>query len=139
MFAEFELWCSEQTRQGKPLTADSLCEKYAELNRQYYGEDIVPDPEIALEWARIPHFFYNFYVYQYATGFASAVALSQRILREGQPAVDDYLRFLSGGCSADPVTLLQGAGVDLSTPAPVADALGYFDSLLDEMESLLAH
>ena len=138
MFAEFELWCSEQTRQGKALTADSLCEKYAELNRLYYGDEIVADPEIALEWARIPHFYYNLYVYQYATGFASAVALSQRILREGEPAVADYLHFLSGGCSADPVTLLKGAGVDLSTPAPVASALEYFNTLLDEMEALLA-
>ena len=138
MFAEFELWCSEQVRQGKALTADGLCAKYAELNRLYYGDDIVADPEIALEWARIPHFYYNFYVYQYATGFASAVALSQRILREGQPAVDDYLHFLSGGCSADPVTLLQGAGVDLSTPAPVDDALRYFDTLLGEMEALMS-
>ena len=76
-------------------------------------------------------------MYQYATGFASAVALSRRILREGQPAVEDYLRFLSGGCSADPVTLLQGAGVDLSTPAPIDDALQYFSRLLDEMESLM--
>ena len=137
MFAEFELWCSEQTRQGNALTADALCTKYAELNRLYYGEDIEADPEIALEWARIPHFYYNFYVYQYATGFASAVALSRRILREGQPAVEDYLRFLSGGCSADPVTLLQGAGVDLSTPAPIDDALQYFSRLLDELESLM--
>lgn len=138
MFAEFELWCSEQTRQGKALTADGLCEKYAELNRQYYGDEIVPDPEIALEWARIPHFYYNFYVYQYATGFACAVALSQRILREGEPAVRDYLHFLSGGCSADPVTLLQGAGVDLSTPAPIDAALEFCDKLLDEMQALLA-
>ena len=138
MFAEFELWCSEQTRQGKALTADGLCEKYAELNRQYYGDEIVPDPEIALEWARIPHFYYNFYVYQYATGFACAVALSQRILREGEPAVRDYLHFLSGGCSADPVTLLQGAGVDLSTPAPIDAALDFCDKLLDEMQALLA-
>ena len=137
MFAEFELWCSEQTQQGRALTADTLCAKYGELNRLYYGEDIEADPEIALEWARIPHFYYNFYVYQYATGFASAVALSQRILKEGKPAVDDYLRFLSGGCSSDPVTLLQGAGVDLSTPAPISDALRYFDHLLGEMESLL--
>ncbi len=138
MFAEFELWCSEQTRQGRALTAESLCEKYGELNRQYYGEDIEADPEIALEWARIPHFYYDFYVYQYATGFASAVALSQRILSEGQPAVDDYLHFLSGGCSADPVSLLRGAGVDLSTPAPIAEALEYFDRLIAEMEGLMA-
>ena len=138
MFAEFELWCSEQTRKGEALTAEALCEKYAELNRQYYGEDIEPDPEIALEWARIPHFYYNFYVYQYATGFSCAIALSQRILREGKPAVDDYLRFLSGGCSADPVSLLRGAGVDIASPAPVSDALKLFDQLIGEMEELTA-
>ena len=94
------------------------------------------DPEIALEWARIPHFYYDFYVYQYATGYAAAIALSQRILREGQPAVDDYLHFLSGGCSADPVTLLRGAGVDMASPAPVADALTLFGTLVDELEAL---
>ncbi len=138
MFAEFELWCSEQTRKGEALTAEALCAKYGELNRQYYGEDIEPDPEIALEWARIPHFYYDFYVYQYATGFACAIALSQRILREGKPAVEDYLRFLSGGCSTDPVSLLKGAGVDISTPAPVNDALKLFDSLIAEMEKLTA-
>ena len=138
MFAEFELWCSEQTRKGEALTAEALCAKYGELNRQYYGEDIEPDPEIALEWARIPHFYYNFYVYQYATGFACAIALSQRILREGKPAVDDYIRFLSGGCSSDPVSLLRGAGVDISTPAPVNEALKLFDKLIGEMEELTA-
>ena len=137
MFAEFELWCSEQTRKGQPLTAESLNEKYAQLNRLYYGEDIEPDPEIALEWARIPHFYYNFYVYQYATGFTSAIALSQRILKEGRPAVEDYLRFLSGGCSADPVSLLKGAGVDISSPAPIVDALKLFDTLIGEMEQLM--
>ena len=137
MFAEFELWCSEQTRKGQPLTAEALNEKYAQLNALYYGEDIEPDPEIALEWARIPHFYYNFYVYQYATGFASAIALSQRILKEGRPAVEDYLRFLSGGCSADPVSLLRGAGVDISSPAPIVDALKLFDTLIGEMEGLM--
>ena len=137
MFAEFELWCSEQTRKGQPLTAEALNEKYAQLNALYYGEDIEPDPEIALEWARIPHFYYNFYVYQYATGFASAIALSQRILKEGRPAVEDYLRFLSGGCSADPVSLLRGAGVDISTPAPIVDALKLFDTLIGEIEELM--
>ena len=137
MFAEFELWCSEQTRKGQPLTAESLNEKYAQLNRLYYGEDIEADPEIALEWARIPHFYYNFYVYQYATGFTSAIALSQRILKEGRPAVEDYLRFLSGGCSADPVSLLKGAGVDISSPAPIVDALKLFDTLIGEMEQLM--
>lgn len=137
MFAEFELWCSEQTRQGRALTAEALCTRYAELNRLYYGDDIAADPEIALEWSRIPHFYYNFYVYQYATGFAAAVALSGRILSQGAPAVRDYLNFLGGGCSADPVTLLRGAGVDLSTPAPIDEALTCFDGLLTEMESLL--
>ena len=138
MFAEFELWCSEQTRKGEALMAEALCEKYSALNRDYYGEAIVPDPEIALEWARIPHFYYDFYVYQYATGYAAAIALSQRILKEGRPAVEDYLRFLSGGCSADPVTLLRGAGVDMASPAPVADALELFDRLTGELETLLA-
>ena len=93
-------------------------------DRLYYGDDIVADPEIALEWARIPPLLLQFLCISVRTGFASAVALSQRILREGQPAVDDYLHFQSGGCSADPVTLLQGAGVDLSTPAPIDDACG---------------
>lgn len=137
MFAEFELWCSEQTRQGIPLTAESLSVKYQQLNRDYYGEDIVLDPEIALEWARIPHFYYNFYVYQYATGYAAAIALSQRILKEGAPAVKDYLSFLSKGCSADPVTLLHGAGVDMASPEPVTAALKLFDSLVTELETLL--
>ena len=138
MFAEFELWCSQQVQQGMPLTAESLCQKYGDLNREYYGEDVVLDPEIALEWARIPHFYMNFYVYQYATGFSAAIALSQRILKEGAPAVQDYLGFLSGGCSTDPVSLLKGAGVDMSTPAPVRDALQLFESLIGEMETLMA-
>ena len=106
MFAEFELWCSQQVQQGMPLTAQALNQKYGQLNQEYYGDAIVPDPEISLEWARIPHFYRNFYVYQYATGFSAAIALSQRILKEGAPAVKDYLGFLSGGCSADPVSLL---------------------------------
>lgn len=136
MFAEFELWCSEQTRNGQALTAETLSAKYRELNRDYYGEDIVLDDEIALEWARIPHFYYDFYVYQYATGFSAAIALSQRILQEGKPAVDDYLRFLSGGCAADPVTLLRGAGVDMASPEPVCNALQLFDQLTDELNHL---
>lgn len=138
MFAEFELWCSEQTRLGHPLTAEALSAKYQQLNHDYYGEDIVLDPEIALEWARIPHFYYNFYVYQYATGYAAAIALSQRILKEGEPAVQDYLSFLSKGCSADPVSLLRGAGVDMASPTPVNNALELFGKLVSELESLLA-
>ena len=95
------------------------------------------DDRIALEWARIPHFYYNFYVFQYATGYAAAIALSRRILREGESAVRDYLNFLSGGCSKSPVELLKGAGVDMTTPEPVNQALALFDTLLTEMEELM--
>src|SRR5699024_12800908 len=123
---------------GETLTDDYLKAMYLQLNKDYYGEETVVDEEIALEWARIPHFYRNFYVYQYATGFSAAIALSQRILREGAPAVKDYLHFLSGGCSTDPVSLLKGAGVDMSTPAPVDDALKLFESLIGEMETLMA-
>ena len=137
MFAEFELWCSQQIAQGNALTAETLSTKYRQLNRDYYGEDIVLDDEIALEWARIPHFYYDFYVYQYATGYAAAIALSQRILEQGQPAVQDYLAFLSSGCSADPISLLRKAGVDMASPAQVASALTLFDSLVSELEALL--
>ena len=97
---------------------------------------MVVDDEIALEWARIPHFYYNYYVFQYATGYSAAIALSRRILRDGDSAVRDYLGFLSGGCSKSPIDLLKGAGVDMTSPAPVNDALALFGSLLDEMEKL---
>ena len=90
-----------------------------------------------MEWARIPHFYYNYYVFQYATGYAAAIALSRRILREGEPAVQDYLNFLSGGCSRSPIDLLKGAGVDMASPEPVNQALALFDKLLDEMEALM--
>ncbi len=138
MFAEFELWCSEQIRTGQALTADALSAKYSALNREYYGEEIILDEQIALEWARIPHFYYDFYVYQYATGFSAAIALSERILKAGAPAVQDYLNFLSGGSSKDPVALLRGAGVDMSTPAPIEAALRQFGTLVDELEALTA-
>ena len=136
MFAEFELKINEKTENGESLTADALCELYRELNLKYYGEDIVIDSELDMEWARIPHFYYNYYVYQYATGFSAAIALSQRILSEGESAVKDYIGFLSGGCSKDPISLLKGAGVDMNTAKPVNDALKLFNELLDEMEAL---
>ena len=136
MFAEFELWCSEKVKNGEALTADALDEKYAVLNKQYYGEEIHLDNEIALEWARIPHFYYDFYVYQYATGFSAAIALSQRILKEGKPAVDDYLKFLSGGCSSDPVSLLKIAGIDMNSSEPINNALKLFKALTDELNTL---
>jgi len=137
MFAEFELLINEKTESGESLTAEVMCELYRELNLKYYGEDIIIDRELDMEWARIPHFFYNYYVYQYATGFSAAIALSQRILNEGESAVRDYIGFLSGGCSSDPITLLKGAGVDMTTAQPVNDALKLFNSLLDEMEELM--
>ena len=138
MFAEFELRVNEMTQRGEGTTAEALCALYKDLNVQYFGPDMIVDDEIALEWARIPHFYYDYYVYQYATGYAAAIALSRRILREGEPAVRDYIGFLSGGCSADPVTLLRGAGVDMASPAPVEDATRLFDELIGEMEALLA-
>ena len=138
MFAEFELKINELAQQGQGITADRCCEIYRKLNEDYFGKDIVVDDQIALEWARIPHFYYNYYVYQYATGYAAAIAISRRILKEGQPAVDDYFKFLSGGCSMPPIDLLKLAGVDLSTPAPIHQALELFDQLIDQLDELLA-
>ncbi len=136
MFAEFERNIGRMVQSGETLTADVLCAEYRRLNELYFGPDMVVDDEIALEWARIPHFYYNYYVFQYATGYAAAIALSRRILREGEPAVKDYLGFLSGGCSKSPIDLLRGAGVDMTSPEPVAQALALFGELLDEMEAL---
>ena len=136
MFAEFELWMGQQSEAGETLTADALCAKYLELNRLYFGPDMVSDPQIALEWARIPHFFYDYYVFQYATGFSAAVAIAQRILSEGEPAVRDYKRFLSGGSSADPISLLKLAGVDMGKPETVNAGLKLFGELVEEMEEL---
>ena len=122
---------------GEGLTAEALSALYRKLNEDYFGPEMVVDNQIALEWARIPHFYYDYYVYQYATGYAAAIALSQRILNEGAPAVADYLGFLSGGCSKPPIELLRGAGVDMATPAPVDAALGYFAELIEELEGLV--
>ena len=136
MFAEFELAVNQMTERGEGLTADALCEKYRQLNADYFGPDIVVDDEISLEWARIPHLYYNYYVYQYSTGYAAAIALSQKILQEGKPAVERYLNFLKGGSSKPPIELLRGAGVDMATAQPIDDALKLFDSLIDEMDEL---
>ena len=136
MFAEFEREMGRMSEAGEALTADILCEKYLELNRLYFGPDMISDDRIALEWARIPHFFYNYYVFQYATGFSAAVAIADRILAEGESAVRDYKKFLSSGSSTDPIGLLKIAGVDMSTPEPVNSALSLFGELLDEMEKL---
>ena len=137
MFAEFERELGRMAERGETLTADALDEKYLALNRLYFGPDMVSDPQIALEWARIPHFYYNYYVFQYATGFSAAVALADRILREGASAVADYKRFLSGGSSADPIALLKLAGVDMGSPAPIHAALSLFGELVNELDALL--
>ena len=137
MFAEFELKAHQMAEAGQTLTAKALNEMYLQLNKDYFGEGTVVDEDIAIEWARIPHFYRHFYVYQYSTGFSAAMALSRRILTEGDPAVRDYLKFLSGGCSTDPISLLKIAGVDMSTPDPVNSALEQFGELISELEALV--
>ncbi len=137
MFAEFEKMTHSVVEKGGALTADNLSEMYRDLNQVYYGSDVVLDPEIALEWARIPHFYNAFYVYKYATGFSAAIAFARAILEEGEPAVTRYLEFLSGGSSDYPIELLRKAGVDMETPAPVRDALKVFAELVGRLEELL--
>lgn len=138
MFAEFELKMSELIQKGESVNSETACSVYYDLLKLYFGEDIVIDSQLKLEWARIPHFYYNFYVYQYATGFSAAIALSQKMLKEGEPAVKAYKeKFLSAGCSKDPVAILKDAGVDMSTKAPIEEALNLFDGLIDEMEELM--
>lgn len=137
MFAEFEKTAHDYCAQGKPLTAEALSQMYLELNQKYFGPDMEKDEEIAYEWMRIPHFYTPFYVYQYATGYSAAVALSAKILKEGKPAVDAYMSFLKGGESKDPIDLLKMAGVDMTTEKPVADALASFGELVAELEALV--
>ena len=136
MFAEFELELGKMAENAETLTADALCAKYLELNKLYFGPDMVSDDEISLEWARIPHFFYNYYVFQYATGFSAAVAIAEKILSEGEPAVKAYKKFLSSGSSKDPISLLRIAGVDMSTPDPVNRGLKLFGELIDEITEI---
>ncbi len=137
MFAEFEQQIHSRAEQGEALTADTLSAMYRALNEKYYGGEAVIDELIDIEWARIPHFYYNFYVYQYATGISAASALVQQILREGKPAVDRYLKFLSSGSSDYSIKLLKIAGVDMTSPEPVRQALQLFESHLTQMEELL--
>lgn len=136
MFAEFEKITHQEVENGGALTTDWLSESYLDLNRQYYGEETVIDPEIALEWSRIPHFYTGFYVYKYATGYAAAIALSRGILEQGQEARQRYMEFLKGGDSDYPLNLLRKAGVDMESPAPVQAALDVFKQLIDELAEL---
>ncbi|WP_252502449.1 oligoendopeptidase F [Sporosarcina sp. Marseille-Q4943] len=138
MFAEFEHLIHQLDQHGVALTADKLSEEYFELNKKYFGDAVEDDEEIALEWARIPHFYYNYYVYQYATGFSAAVALSHQILTEGQPAVDRYINhFLKAGSSDYPIEVLKKAGVDMTSSQPIEEACRVFGERLNELEELL--
>lgn len=137
MFAEFEKAIHEKVEQGEALNAQELSDIYYGLNKKYFGEAVTIDEDIAMEWSRIPHFYSSFYVYKYATGFSSATAIAEKILTEGKPAVDKYLEFLKSGGSNYPLELLKIAGVDLSTPQPIQDALDVFEKTMDELEELL--
>ncbi len=137
MFAEFEKTIHSKVESGEALTSQNFSDIYGELNNKYYGCETVIDDDIRIEWARIPHFYSSFYVYKYATGFSAATALSQQILNEGKPAVDRYINFLSSGGSDYPLELLKKAGVDLSQPKPVQDAMDVFEKTLNELEELL--
>ena len=137
MFAEFEKITHQMLESGQSLTADKICSIYHDLNVRYFGPDMEVDELIDMEWARIPHFYRPFYVYQYATGFSAAIALSQKILTEGAPAVEAYMSFLQGGGSKDPIDLLKMAGVDMNEKAPIMSAMKVFDDLVSRMEELL--
>lgn len=137
LFAEFERDVNKASARGEGMGADALSERYAQLNELYYGSAVTLDDEIAHEWERIPHFYYNYYVYVYATSFAAAVALSKRILTGDATARDRYLAFLSGGSSKPPIELLAGAGVDMASGAVVDEALNTFSQTVDELEGLL--
>ncbi|WP_243385705.1 oligoendopeptidase F [Bacillus kexueae] len=137
MFAEFEHDIHIRAQNGEPLTPERLTSIYYDLNKKYFGDDMVVDQEIGLEWARIPHFYYNYYVYQYATGFSAASALSKQILEEGQPAVSRYIDFLKAGSSDYPIEVLKKAGVDMTTKKPIEQACKVFEEKLNEMEQLL--
>jgi oligoendopeptidase F len=136
MFAEFELDMHTRSEQDEPLTADGLTERYYEMVKRYHGPAVTLDDEIGLEWSRIPHFYYNFYVYQYATGISAALALADKVQQGDSAAVTNYLGFLSGGSSKSSIDLLRGAGVDMASPAPVQAAMDRFGTLLDELERL---
>ena len=138
MFAEFEKIMHAKAEEGEVLTAENLSTMYYELNRKYYGPDITLDPQISMEWSRIPHFYTSFYVYKYATGFSAATSLARQIMKEGQPAVERYLSFLKAGDSDYSINTLKKAGVDMTTPEPVVEALQMFGDLVDELERLTA-
>jgi oligoendopeptidase F len=137
MFAEFEMWAYEQTENGAALTSEFLNQKYKELYQKYWGPEMVVDLEEEHTWARIPHFYYNFYVYQYATGFAASEALSRKVKNYGKQAVNDYLNFLKAGSSRYSIDILKDAGVDMNSSLPVEAATQKMDELLNELEKIV--
>lgn len=137
MFAEFEKITHDMVERGENLTKEVLKKIYHELNELYFGPDMIVDEQIDMEWARIPHFYNSFYVYQYATGFSAAIALSKRILELGEAGVRDYMKFLTGGCAKYPIELLKDAGVDMESPKPVKDAMAVFEDFVNQLEQLM--
>src|SRR5699024_1999281 len=137
MFAEFEHEIHVRAQNGEPLTAESFTDIYYDLNKKYFGDDIEIDEAIGLEWARIPHFYMNYYVYQYATGYSAATALAKQILAEGEPDVDRYKDLLNAGSSDYPIEVLKRAGVDMTSKQPIIDALDVFEEKIDEYERLI--
>lgn len=136
LFAAFEKETHAMQERGEALTKDALCELYYGINKRFYGESCVVDEQVRYEWMRIPHFYRAFYVYQYATGFSAAVSIARRILRDGQPAVDGYMKFLSAGGALPPLDALRLAGVDMETPQPVREALDWFEEILTQFEGV---
>jgi oligoendopeptidase F len=137
MFAEFEKLTHAAVENGEVLTPEWLCDEYGKLNRKYFGEKVSYDPQIAMEWARIPHFYRAFYVYKYATGYSAATAISSKILNEGPAARDAYIEFLKTGESDYPIELLKIAGVDMSSRSPIEQAMDAFEKLIVEIEKLV--
>jgi oligoendopeptidase F len=137
MFAEFEFKAHDMVEKGEPLTKENLCELYGEIGKEYYGDAIEHDFNISTEWCRIPHFYSAFYVYKYSTGIITAMNIANKILKEGEPAVKNYFKFLSGGSSTDPVSLLKLAGVDLTKEEPFNFAMQEFENTLNEFEKLM--
>jgi oligoendopeptidase F len=136
MFAEFEKIIHQRVEEGESLTPQDLSSIYYDLNVKYYGKDMVVDQDIEMEWARIPHFYNSFYVYKYATGFSAATSFAKQILEEGKPAVDRYLGFLKSGGSDYSINILSKAGVDMSSPEPIREAMSVFEDVIAQMEQL---
>lgn len=136
MFAEFEKIIHQRVEEGDSLTPQDLSSIYYDLNVKYYGKEMVVDQDIEMEWARIPHFYNSFYVYKYATGFSAATSFAKQILEEGKPAVDRYLGFLKSGGSDYSINILSKAGVDMSSPEPIREAMSVFESVIAQMEQL---